>query len=389
MNMMPNSTKHRRKRKVLVVLGWHDPHVLRGIGRYALEAGWHLDSRGLFTNRVPLGWQGDGMLASDSDRVDVRRFVQRQTKRQPTVLFGVNNPGLQAPCVSVDNETAGRMAAEHLLYRGYDHLVWFSFFNSNVAAARRNGFVDAIAVAGRHCTLCEMDIGDGNAWTWTRRRQWILRQLRKIKKPCGLFATDDQLAAEVIEVCLDAGWRVPGDVAVVGAGNIELACCTSPVPISSVEMCDEEAAYQAATLLDQLIDDGKPPMSPILIQPQGVVARKSSDFLAISDPSLQKAIRFLEENYALPLTMEDIATAAGISRRTLYYLFATHLIHSPAGHLLDVRMKRAKQLLLETDGKLSRIAVDCGLGSSRNMNRCFWRLEGLSPRAWQQAHRNR
>lgn len=361
---------------------------MRGIGRYALDAGWHLESRGLFTNTVPLGWQGDGMLVSHSERAEMRRFIQRQAKRQPTVLFGVNSPGIQAPCVSVDNWMAGQMAGRHLLHRGYDNLVWCSFYGSNVAVARRNGFLDALAAAGRRCTLCEIDVDSRKAWSWPRRHRWLLAQLRKIEKPCGLFAIDDQLASEVIEVCLDAGLRVPGDVSVIGAGNIELACCTSPVPISSVEMCDEEAAYQAAALLDRLIDGSAPPASPILIRPQGVVARQSSDFLAISNPSLRNAIAFLEENYALPITMEDIAAASGISRRTLYYLFATHLVHSPASHLLGIRMERAKQLLLETDDKLGRIAVRCGLSSSRNMNRCFWRIERLSPRVWQQAKRS-
>ena len=270
------------------------------------------------------------MLVSHSERPDVRRFIRLNAKRQPTVLLGANNPGVRVPIVGADDRAAGRMAAEHLLSRGHKRLVWYNIFHGAVVDARRDGFAETITAAGRDCTLLEEIPSGRKALDWNRRRLRLLARLRQIEKPCGLFAVDDQLAAEAIEVCLEAGLRVPGDVSVVGVGNLDLACAASLVPISSVDMRDTETAYRAAQLLDGLMGGGPPPESPVFLLPQGVVARQSSDFLAISHPVLHKAVCFIKDNHAKPITMEYIAQAAGISRRTLYYLFAEELGHSPA-----------------------------------------------------------
>jgi LacI family transcriptional regulator len=274
-----------------------------------------------------------------------------------------------------------------LLTRGHKNLVWYNVYRGDVARARRDGFCETVARAKRHCVCLEKIVSTRQTLDWSRRRAWLVASLRRLGKPCGLFAVDDQLASEAIEACLDAGLRVPGEVSVVGVGNFDLACAASPVPLSSVEICDEETAYQAAALLDRLMDRGPSPSDPILIAPQGVIARKSSDFLAISNPVLHRAVRFMEDNYAKPLTMDDVVQAADVSRRTLYGLFALELCQSPAAHLLIVRMQHAKRLLLETDLKIGSIATMCGLQSRRNINRCFWRLENMSPRDWRNCHR--
>ena len=65
--------------------------------------------------------------------------------------------------------------------------------------------------------------------TWTARRRWLKRGLADLPKPVAVFALDDLLAADVIETSVECGFRVPDDVAVMGAGNIELACDCSRV----------------------------------------------------------------------------------------------------------------------------------------------------------------
>src|ERR1700722_4193723 len=105
----------KRKRSVLVMLGWHDHRILKGIARYAREAQWHLPSRHLYDVTVPAGWKGDGLLARYGTNPELWGFVCRQSKRQPTVIIGRDLGGLDVPYLTHDDVAIGRLAARHFL----------------------------------------------------------------------------------------------------------------------------------------------------------------------------------------------------------------------------------------------------------------------------------
>jgi LacI family transcriptional regulator len=92
---------------------------------------------------------------------------------------------------------------------------------------------------------------------------------------------------------------MPEDVAVLGVDNDELLCSLSSPLLSSVEQGAKRLGYETAKLLDSLI--GKPASLKVrknAIDPFGVVARASTDVLAIEDPHLAKAMRFISQHFA-------------------------------------------------------------------------------------------
>jgi LacI family transcriptional regulator len=267
--------------------------------------------------------------------------------------------------------------AQHFLERGHKHFAWLNAYEGPVVSGRRAGFLAGLAEAGRTAELIDYPAGD-----WTRRRLGLVRRLRALPRPLALLALDDQLAAEVIEVCLESGLRVPEDIAVAGIGNIELACETSHVPITSVDLASEATAESAAHLLDRLMRGGKPPARPLVVPPAGLVVRRSSSALAATNPAVVRATQYIAQQLARPLDMDGLAAAAGVSRRSLYNLFAAELARTPADHLRDERLARARQLLAETDDPIAEIAEACGFGTIRTLNRVFLAVEGISPRTW-------
>jgi LacI family transcriptional regulator len=204
----------------------------------------------------------------------------------------------------------------------------------------------------------------------------------------GLFALDDQLAAEAIEVCLDEGRRVPEDVAVVGVGNIALACETSHVPLTSVDLDSEKAALSAARLLDRLMRGVRLPARPIVVPPRGLVIRSSSSALVATHAAVARAVAFVNRRLAEPLDTGEMAAAAGVSRRTLYNLFAAELRRTPADFVRDERVARARRMLEEGTASVAAIARSCGFGTVRTLNRVFLSAEGMSPRAWRKGRQN-
>ena len=181
---------------------------------------------------------------------------------------------------------------------------------------------------------------------------------------------------------------MPEDIAVMGTGNIEIACECSHVPISSIDLAEEEIARQAAMLLDQLMHGKKPPTEPIIIPPRGVVARKSTDFLAVTDPALKKAVDFVVANLETSASFEQIAAIAGVSRRTLYSLFRRDLRRTPAEFVDQLRFASAKQMLTMEKITLAEAARRCGFGSARTLSRLFKSREGATAQDWKAVHQS-
>lgn len=370
-----------------MVLGWHDVRTLLTLARHARNAGWHLETRHFFDESLPHGWQGDGMIVSNPARPDVLRFIRRQAPRQPTILIERNNPGLKVSQVAEDNFAIGRIAAEHFLEKGHKHFVWWSPIQSQVSEERWQGFHETLAKTG--CSANRLEYRATNVESdWTRRRAWLVRRLRTLPRPVALFALDDQLASEAVEMCFESKLRVPQDVAVVGVGNIELACETSHVPITSVDNASEDIALAGARLLDRLMAGGKAPKLT-LIPPRGLVGRPSSDSLALTNPAMIRAIAYIHEHLTEPFDINQLADTTGFSRRTLYNLFRSELRCTPVAFLHRERMAKARRMLETSDVSIKSICSACGFGTTRTMIRLFLSFEGLSPRAWRISRRGK
>ena len=373
----------KKKCRVLILLGWHDERVLRALVRHAKEADWHLETRHFFDETLPQGWTGDGMLISNPGRPNLLRFMIAQAPKQPTVLIERNHPAKLkvAAHIHEDNVVAGRLAAEHLLAMGHKHFVWLSSARGPVPDERMAGFREGLARAGCDCTALEYQ-STGEQSEWQRRRKWLRRQLATLPRPVGLFAMDDQLAAEAVEMCQECGLDVPADVSVVGVGNIALASETSPVAITSVDLDEEEIALEGARYLDRLMDGQRVPNAPVVIPPRGLVARQSTSALAVTHPVMIQAIHHLRKNLAKTFDAESLAAACGVSTRTLYHLFRSDLRCTPVDFLKREQMARALMLLESGETRIKELVASCGFGTARTMNRIFQSQLGCSPKEW-------
>lgn len=104
--------------------------------------------------------------------------------------------------------------------------------------------------------------------------------------------------------------------------------------------------------------------------------------------ALEPLLRWLEDNSARELTLEDIAAHARMSTRTLNRRFREQTGTTPLQWLLRARIRRAQYLLEATDHSLDRIAGQVGFGSSTAFRDRFKRVVGASPRSYRAAFRN-
>jgi len=158
--------------------------------------------------------------------------------------------------------------------------------------------------------------------------------------------------------------------------------------LSSVEPDPERIGYTAAELLDSMMA-GKKRAKPrrIQIDPIRVVARRSTDALAIEDRNVAAAMRFIRDQAARGCTVEDVLRHARVSRSFLERRFRHFLKRSPQSEIRAVQLSRVKQLLVETDFTLERIAESCGFKHPEYLSVLFKRLAGLTPGEYRKQHR--
>ena len=125
----------------------------------------------------------------------------------------------------------------------------------------------------------------------------------------------------------------------------------------------------------------------ILVKPLGVQARQSTDVLAIDDPDIATAVRFIRENAMSGINVSDILRNVPLSRRVLENRFQKILGRTPHQEITRLRIDRVKQLLAETDLPLTEIASRTGFRHDEYMSVAFKKAVGLPPRNYRRIER--
>lgn len=327
------------------------------------------------------GWPGHGAIVAVLNQADLRS-VQRLRIPVVNLAATLREPGV--PSVLPDHYGMGRLAAEHLLERGLRRLAYYGVEGFWFSTLRGRGFVERAEQAGATCDVLEVprDAGPSN---WQKRTRLLVRWLKRLRPPVGLLAVQDYRARAVIEECDRLGLRIPHDVAVIGMEDDPTLCEFCRPTLSSVSRNSWRLGIETATMLDRLMD-GQPTPAEVVIPSNGVVARQSTDTIAVDDPELAAAVHFIHDHLTEPFGVDRVVQATSISRRQLEVRFRRELGCSPLDYLSRKRVERAKKLLgVPGRIKLHNVATACGFPSTDRMRLIFQRLTGLTPLEYRRA----
>lgn len=283
------------------------------------------------------------------------------------------------PWVATDDRLIAQMGAGHLVQRGFKHLAFCGDDRFTWSNSRRDYFAEQALMAG--CKHFSLDVSHG-AKGFDAPVQQICRWLEQLPKPVGVMACRDSLGQQVLAACRYVGLAVPDEVAVIGVDNDPLFCELSPTPLSSVIPNARAAGYKAAALLAELMKGQKIPMGPHVIPPLGVIARQSTDILAVKDPQIKEAVRFIREHACSGINVSDVARKAALSRRVLELRFKKLFGQTPREEIAQVRLEQVKRLLRETTMPLYQIAEQTGFEHIEYLSVVFKRETKLTPSAY-------
>lgn len=302
--------------------------------------------------------------------------------------LAADNPLSQIPQIRPDSTAAGRLAAEHLLERGFRNFAFCGYAGRNWSRWREEGFRLRVEQSRLTCHVYQPP-RKGAPLPWPREQPGVIEWLRGLPQPLGVMACNDVRGRHVIEACAVGKIHVPDDVAVVGVDEDRLLCELSNPPLSSVALNAEQGGYQAAELLDRMMTGETRQPQTILVEPLWVVARRSTDVIAVEDRHVSHALRFVRDHARQPIGVNDVVKQSELSRRALEIRFQAEMGRSIRQEIERVRLAWTRQLLLETSLPAWKIAAAAGFGSVSYLSKVFHRESGVTLARYRREHRDR
>ncbi len=331
-------------------------------------------------------WKGDGIIA----RIETNQIARAvRATRLPVVDVSAGRFLEDVPWLETDDAQIAQIAAEHLLERGFRNLAFCGDPGFRWSDWREQKFRAIVESRGAqyfcHHSVARTEPG----YSWNKDQKGLLKWLQKLPRPVGILACYDIKAQQLLAICRDEDIAVPDEVAVLGVDNDRRLCELCDPPLSSVVPNSWKTGFEAAALLNRMMDGQSVGTEPRLIPPLGIRTRQSTDVFAIDDPDVVSALRLIRSQACSGATVQEILKQIPISRRIFESRFRKLLGRTPHAEIIRLRIERCRQLLSETDLPLTEIAAAAGFRHVEYFSVTFKREVGETPRDFRNRMRNR
>ena len=376
----------------------YDRQVIKGIGEYlqATQCDWDIFFEENFcTNLANIKcWVGDGIIA-DLDDPEIQSLVSDLDI--PVVGVGGSyeneNDYPNIPYIGTDNKDLVETAFRHLMDKGLEN---FAFYSLPVgptncwAAEREKAFTNILQRENYYGSIYKGNMTKAESWQYDMNR--LADWLQRLPTPIGIIAVTDARARHLLQVCEHLEIMVPDKVAIIGIDNEELTRYLTRVSLSSVGQGCKAMGYAAAKTLHQRllkpIENGsqgkneQAQLPRIIIPAAKVFERQSSDFQAIKDPHVIRAMHYIRNNAYNGIKVDQVLDHLRISRSNLESRFKEERGHSVHQEIHNAKLKRACQLLNSTTIAIAEIPDLCGYPSLQYMYTVFKKDIKMTPKEY-------
>jgi LacI family transcriptional regulator len=204
--------------------------------------------------------------------------------------------------------------------------------------------------------------------------------LRSLPKPTGIFCPAHGSAGYLIRCCQALGLRVPEDIAVIGADNMDL-CLASEPTVTSIVQAHETAGFEAIRLLQDWIAGKQPPPSPFRLGHIELHVRGSTGLRKPEICDIAGALKCIDQNACRGITVRQvIKETQSVSKPTFHRRFQEVVGKSPAEVIRDRKLEEVRRLLTTTELSLTMVSELAGFSSLAFLSKTFRRVEGVTMR---------
>lgn len=222
-----------------------------------------------------LGRRLDALVIASSG-TNVEQFERMESRDQPFVLIDRDLNGLSANFVGINDEKAGWLATEHLIDMGCKRIAHIRGQDNSTGIGRFEGYRRALHERGLPF-LEDYVVRRNFVDTETARQaeEAMRLLLARDPRPDGVFCFNDPLAIGAMSTILEAGLRIPEDIALIGCGNLPNNNCLR-VPLSSIDQHSQMIGQRAAELVLSLIESKQKPRARTIVLEPTLVVRSST-----------------------------------------------------------------------------------------------------------------
>ena len=360
--------------------------LIIGVARYSkLNGPWTFYKEPIdLKSSIPhlTSWNPDGIIMRDS-------LITKEllTLKVPTILaIHDSKYPKDLPVINTNSCEIAKKASEHFIEKGLKNLA-FCGFDNYVWSDERKLYFNKFNNEAGFKTYNYLTPKNINLYSLESEQQDMSKWIKSLPKPVGIFACNDDRGQHILEVCKLVNLKVPEEVAVIGVDNDPMVCELSDPPLTSIALNVESAGFEAAKLLDQLINNKQITEKQIMVSPSHIVQRQSSDILAVNDNEVAQAIQYIKNNAKNKILVKDVVKTSKLSRRTLERRFRQIFHRSIYNEIQRVRVELISKLLIETDLPISQITSYFNFTDSEHISRYFKMEKGLSLREFRKLHK--
>ncbi len=378
--------------------------ALDGVRRFAGQAGWNLtvihyamaakvgDDAGRINtpgrmNEVLAGRRPDGCIVEDS-AVWQRMFPIVERHGVPCVVYDAQFPASREgcfTCVNCDNAAVVDAVARELFTFRFSDYAFVPHHESLCwSKMREDAFRNA--VAGQFANFHVYRNRDRNVNVVSAG---LVEWLKRLPRPCGLFAVNDHTALRVLEAAKIAGISVPFDMPVVSVDDDKSKCETISPSLTSVQIDVEGGGYAAAEALSECMATGKRQVKDRMFGVAYLMRRVSSCRMRIPDSKILSALEIIRRDIHAGngIVAEDVAHKMNMPLRTLHRRFLNAVGHTLGHEIREMRFEMAKRKLESTCLPVEAVAGSCGYDSASTLRKLFATRLGCSPVRWRKSLR--
>lgn len=364
--------------------------LLRGIALFARTRGnWSLLHQEMTIDALLPDWMRGASIDGVIARVDRQTIDPIRELNVPCVDVRCSRSFTGIPQVETDDRKVAELAFQHLWECGFRRFAFCGFQFAHYSDARLRFFRELVEQAGCPISVYEtsgkrndpvtnieesglIDVDAMSAW------------LQCLQPPTGLFVCNDIRGQQILNAIQGLELAVPDDIGVIGVDDDDTICPLCDPPLSSVRPNAEFAGYRAAEILDAMLNKQSFPTEAEYVAPKEVVARMSTQVLAVEDRELARVCRYIRENACDGIDVADVVDFTSLSRRQLERRFRLHLQRTPHEEITAVQIGKVKQLLTETGMTLEEIAPLAGYSYKERLSAVFKREVGQTPGEFRQ-----
>lgn len=307
----------------------------------------------------------------------------------PTVIMNVRGGGIERRTKNIafvrsDSDAIGRAAARELLKEGIYKSFGYAGYRVDEDWSRDRGraFRDELEKAGHLGRMFDRTHFSGKI----DDHDTLVRWLKELPKPCGILASCDDRAFEILDACREANIRVPADIGILGVNNDPILCENAEPRLSSVQPDFIREGHLAADILGRMLTGKgrrlRPGDNVFRVGVRQIVHRDSTRPPSEAGLLVQKALAYIEKNATRGIGVQDVARHLKVSYSLLNLRFQSLQQKSVYEEILNARLEAVKVLLRTTSEPIDALAEKCGWTTSAALKKLFKQRFGMSMRTY-------